>query len=871
MSLDINTQAIKFLESGEQTFNNTSLCGCNTDEQFSYLWTSGDEICFQIKSTCTESEELVLNGSFEDGESATNITSWARDVTDEENTNVQRLTDATAPCGSYVAKWLNSVTTPSFAQLEQNYTFVTGSTYKITLIAKIESALPEINNILEVIAGGQSYFITPTTEWAEYEIIATFVNAPSTPYLQIKMNEISTNVQAMYVDCVSMVEIEGCCIIDHANNGCFELGQRDGETVAPTFDNWTTQGAESLTGGFDGGRCFVFNSIGDFAEQDNVLLSGKNIVKFWAKSDVDGTFLDITTLASGFVIDSLALTTTWTQYIYEFINSSDDGIKFELTEDEVSYLDCVEIYSIPELNVYIKDSSNDNLIPVNPNTITVTGNSIDVCIPVDDYDMPSCFQICIASCFDNLFLNGDFALGSGNLFTDWTLTQPSRTNLILQSNALNTAQWTKSGGTAPNATTFTESNAAGSHYFFPASNLTVTNAVNYTWWADFKTNGRRYVLVYEGFNDIGAFFDLQTGTVLGNFGAGTLVSKRIIDLGNGYYRCAITYTQSGTTAAPQVYLSNNGTGISYTGDGVSGVLAENFKFELGNFITPHIPTTTLAVTTSTGEFLQDTTGGIGSTRALKMWVDSGSNTTYLRQAFSLVSGTQYNIRLFAKYSEVVSGAELYFRVNGGAWTLISAITSEFEQYEINYTSLATSSQNIDFKYVNTDVYGFALLDAMQLFTVDSEPVEKCSENMKFTDDAGCNKMLVWYDESDSTDVMGIDYTTGFKNKIRVQSDVQNPNYLKTDFVKTLNGDVSQINSIKIKKTIDLAINALPLFLTDRLAGMLGVSNIEYNGVEYCSVEESEITLNGDINSRLYNTTITVSPKGEYVAERSFNC
>ena len=58
-------QAIKFLAEGENTFNSSDICGCNTDEQWNYKVTAGDDICFQMDSNCDESDEEVLNGSFE--------------------------------------------------------------------------------------------------------------------------------------------------------------------------------------------------------------------------------------------------------------------------------------------------------------------------------------------------------------------------------------------------------------------------------------------------------------------------------------------------------------------------------------------------------------------------------------------------------------------------------------------------------------------------------------------------------------------------------------------------------------------------------------------------------------------------------------
>jgi hypothetical protein len=107
--------------------------------------------------------------------------------------------------------------------------------------------------------------------------------------------------------------------------------------------------------------------------------------------------------------------------------------------------------------------------------------------------------------------------------------------------------------------------------------------------------------------------------------------------------------------------------------------------------------------------------------------------------------------------------------------------------------------------------------------------------------------------------------------MRISAARQNPNYLKSDFSKTLNGDVSSINSLKIRKTWEFTIEASPEFIWDRKACMTGVSNIEYDGVNMCSADETEITPTWDRNSRLAAGNIILLPAYEYVVNRSYNC
>lgn len=859
MGLSIpSLQAIKFLQSDELTFNEGGICGCDSDEKWAYLFTSGDNICFQMRSGSELGDNTILNDGFEEGESSTSITNWARDVENSENTNVTRELNVDAPCGSYYAKWANVASTPTFAQLEQSQTFIQGKTYKVTFKAKIETGGLNIGNILRLKVGGQEYFVTPSEDWEAYTLIVTFNDAPSNPYFDISMNEIPTDVQFMYVDCVTMQEYSECSLIGHVNNGCFELGQRQDEDNTATFDNWTTDGSESLTGGYDGGRCVVLG-IGQILEQDNSLTDNTHFtLKFWARADGSAN-IQITTQTSGTIIDTLALTTTWTQYTYRFYNLTDSNIKFEGASDENVYLDCVELSSRPEIDIYITDG--ETIIPVSEDTITAFDGGVNICIPVDDYAMPECFRICVETCLDNLFLNGNFAEGSGNVFTSWTLTQPSRTNYILRSNDVTNASWGKLNMNTPaiNSIIPTATNAA-----HRIEQDVATIGVPQTMWCRAKANGYNFV-AFE-FDGQLAYFNLGAGSV-GTVSGGT--ARMIADVNNaGYYYCLFSLTPSNTKS--YIYVTQVDNVIAFAGNTTSGILIDSIQVENGLNATPNINTTNLAITTSLGEFLQDATGGIGGNRAMKLWADSGSSATYFRQSISIVTGTNYTLRLLSKYIDLATNGTIHYRVNGGSWVAFSSIlTDEYEQLTANFTALVTGAVNIDFKYTNTEVFGFAIVDEVDLLGT-SEITEICSENMKFSEQIdSCAKELVWYDTE--AEALGIDYASGFKNRLRIKASLQNPQYSKESISKTLNGDISSINAAKVRKSIDLGLEQSPEFIWDSLSGMIAVSNIEYNGVELCSSEDTEINAQSVKDSRLINGTITLNPKGEYIVNRVFNC
>jgi hypothetical protein len=391
MALTIPTQAIKFLGENELPFNDKIICGCEVQEDWSYLYTEDDSISFQIAATQTEGEDFIKNGSFEQGASSTSITNWARSVENAEQTNVNRDIDNSAPCGQYSLHFenFNLEVNPTYARVTQllGVTLESGKTYKVTLKSKIVVATTFLNgnaDILKVTLGGEVKYITPTTNWEEYTLTYTF-NTPSDNNLIIEINDgVLTDTSEMFVDCVSALKIEDCSVTQHINNGCFEDGQKLEDEVGSTADNWVTSPPFSFSedGGYDGTRCALLVSAGDTLEQYNCLNVGYYTLKFWAKSEVDPSNLIITTSPNSVQIANITVPTTWQQYSITFTNTLDTGLLFFQNTDTLLYIDCVELYSYPDIDIYIKDSNNDIVIPVNKNSIEVYDNAINVDIEV---------------------------------------------------------------------------------------------------------------------------------------------------------------------------------------------------------------------------------------------------------------------------------------------------------------------------------------------------------------------------------------------------------------------------------------------------------------------------------------------------------
>ncbi|NOV25882.1 hypothetical protein E5S69_20475 [Cupriavidus necator] len=193
------------------------------------------------------------------------------------------------------------------------------------------------------------------------------------------------------------------------------------------------------------------------------------------------------------------------------------------------------------------------------------------------------------------------------------LIEESRTNLLLQSNALDNATWVKNGvtvtpgaaigpdGALSLAKIVTNNGASFTGSSNSQSFTKAASAIQYTY-SIFAKAGElpRVRLFANGIDTTTARcycdVDLTNGSVAqivqGTNGFADL-SVAISAIGGGIYRIAATFTtDTATTLACRIYPLNT----SGSGDGVSGIFTGFTGAEVGAFATSYIATTTASVT-----------------------------------------------------------------------------------------------------------------------------------------------------------------------------------------------------------------------------------------------------------------------------------
>lgn len=295
------------------------------------------------------------------------------------------------------------------------------------------------------------------------------------------------------------------------------------------------------------------------------------------------------------------------------------------------------------------------------------------------------------------------AIGLGQRYTSSAgvplavLIEPSGTNLHPNSDQQSayatdgTGSWAADQTTSPindsSADKFTESVGGTVHYTYKA--IGSTSSVQYTMSIFLKAGTRRYcgLFFYNGAS-CQVIFDLQTGVVTSTGGTYS-PSGRAIALGNGWYRCIVTFTSSRTgTQNFGLILSSDGTTTSYSGNG-SYVYAFGGQLETGPYASSYIHNTTASSLTRAANYLTLPKAPVASGQLkfdlqfnqlgyLQYLIDDGTRSLLVDSSGNLVfvdSGQQIGSELITNQADREFTSDTGFWTKAGVWTIGGGVAS----------------------------------------------------------------------------------------------------------------------------------------------------------------------------------------------------
>ena len=237
------------------------------------------------------------------------------------------------------------------------------------------------------------------------------------------------------------------------------------------------------------------------------------------------------------------------------------------------------------------------------------------------------------------------------------------TNLWTYSEQFEIADWAKTRSSistntiaAPNGTLtadtlIEDSTATNTHQ--ASRTQAVTVGITYTWSIYCKTAGRSHItLSFANQFPANSFadFNLSAGTIAstGALGAGNV---RMQPVGDSWYRLSITAAASSTATATLVAYMNNGTTISYTGDGTSGIYLWGAQLEQSSSVGEYIPTS--ATINSAPRFDHNPTTG----ESLGLLVEEQRSNLCLRsEEFATSPWSASNVTVTANQEVAPNGA-----------------------------------------------------------------------------------------------------------------------------------------------------------------------------------------------------------------------
>lgn len=253
------------------------------------------------------------------------------------------------------------------------------------------------------------------------------------------------------------------------------------------------------------------------------------------------------------------------------------------------------------------------------------------------------------------------------------LIEEQRTNLFTYSTTFGGSAWLANNATLNagipelNIYTIIPSTVNTSHQFYNQAGVVVT-AQAYTFSLNAKAYGYTKVKLSDVSTGSGCWFDVSAGTV-GTADSGFVGS--IVAIGNGFYRCSITFTPSAGTQNYGLYIGNTTESTAFAGNGFSGLYISSPQFEAGAFPTSYIPTVTAAATRAAD-------AAVMTGNNFTSWFNNSEGTLYVEASPQALSSSSFGMASLTNAGGSSNSIAMFY--TGGTLVDVEALVNSSVQY-----------------------------------------------------------------------------------------------------------------------------------------------------------------------------------------------